>query len=257
MNCEEYIVSLSGRIDGMNTDEEEALLNEHLANCPHCRALLQEMEGNDKLLADSRLTAPTELVPNVMKKIRAEKQKKRSRSLRYTLTGLATAAVLFLVIFGGFRLPDRDYTQEVPQEADCEDLTLMPLPTENEYVDKRIYTNPTQCVPLEEATDATCEPMVEATGGAFVEDRAEQYHTVFLYYASGEEIPDFPALSPMEALEQMPGDAAKYFEEGSHHPIAIAMLSAWELEELSYSFRLDYPAESESDSFIVVFCTQQ
>ena len=42
MDCEFYYPLLSAHIDGENSEAEEAQLQEHLAVCPHCRALLKE-----------------------------------------------------------------------------------------------------------------------------------------------------------------------------------------------------------------------
>lgn len=44
MNCEEYEILLSARLDGALTPEETARLEAHLAQCPQCRQLAQELE---------------------------------------------------------------------------------------------------------------------------------------------------------------------------------------------------------------------
>ena len=44
MNCEEYEILLSARLDGALTPEETARLEAHLAQCPQCRRLAQELE---------------------------------------------------------------------------------------------------------------------------------------------------------------------------------------------------------------------
>ena len=43
MTCEEYELLLSARLDGELTHQEEALLTAHLAQCPHCRQVAQQL----------------------------------------------------------------------------------------------------------------------------------------------------------------------------------------------------------------------
>ena len=42
--CEEYELLLSARLDGALSLKEETQLHAHLAQCPHCRQLAQELE---------------------------------------------------------------------------------------------------------------------------------------------------------------------------------------------------------------------
>lgn len=104
MNCELYYSLLSGHIDGVNTEEEEAKLQEHLAVCPACRTLLQELEQTDALLAQTP-APPADLTARIMKQI---PKKRRRRGLLYfaaPAATLATAAVLALAVFGAWNLP--------------------------------------------------------------------------------------------------------------------------------------------------------
>lgn len=251
MSCEEYIVLISGRMDGANRTEEEALLDEHLASCPHCREILAQMEANDANLRNSQMIPPASIVPNVMKKIKAEKQAKSKRSLRYTLSGLATAAVLFLVVLGAVRMPS--FKSDEPQQINYYEPTLAPaVPMESvSDVEKRNLPIPTVCAPEEVMQDEDVIPT-----GACGTAETETYPTVFLYFASEEDIPDFAPLSPSEALELMPEDAAHFFETGEHHPIALSLLTTGELEALSYTSRYDFPTGSDAETYIVVFCTE-
>lgn len=105
MNCEEYTNLLSGHLDGQNTQAEEQALQAHLDECPQCRALLNELERNDRLL--SEVPAPPEaLTAEIMKKVRAKKRRKKPL-YRYFLpaASLATAAILALAVFGAMNLP--------------------------------------------------------------------------------------------------------------------------------------------------------
>lgn len=94
MNCEEVLLLISGHLDEMNTPEEEAALQAHLAVCGHCREVLSTFRENDKKLAAAREPAPKGLCGNVMARIKGETKKKNARRW----SGLAVAAALVLVV---------------------------------------------------------------------------------------------------------------------------------------------------------------
>ena len=104
MNCESFYPLLSGHIDGENTEAEEAQLQEHLAVCPHCRALLEQWMHTDTLLAQTP-APPADLTARIMQQL---PKKRRRRGLFYfaaPAATLATAAVLALAVFGATKLP--------------------------------------------------------------------------------------------------------------------------------------------------------
>lgn len=105
MNCEEYTDLISGHLDGQNSQAEEQALQAHLEACPHCRALLNDLEQTDRLLAEVP-APPANLTAEIMKKVRAKKHRKKPL-YRYFLPAatLATAAVLALAVFGAMNLP--------------------------------------------------------------------------------------------------------------------------------------------------------
>ena len=43
--CEAYVELISGRLDGTLTPEEQAALDAHLAQCPDCRSLMQDLQA--------------------------------------------------------------------------------------------------------------------------------------------------------------------------------------------------------------------
>lgn len=104
MDCTESLIYINGHIDGINTEAEEALLQEHLNTCPQCRALLAQYEQLDRQLAD--VPAPP---AGLTKRILAQLPKKRKRrGLLYfaaPAATLATAAILALAVFGAMNLP--------------------------------------------------------------------------------------------------------------------------------------------------------
>ena len=48
MQCQQALELLSGHIDNTNTEEQEAMLQEHLSTCEHCRELLKAYEELDQ-----------------------------------------------------------------------------------------------------------------------------------------------------------------------------------------------------------------
>lgn len=98
--CQRYMEWISAGLDGELSPDEEVLLREHLALCPHCAALLSDFsllrESGDELL----LSPPPELTEAIMAQVRAPSVKKSGgRVLLFRRSGIA-AAVLALVLVG-------------------------------------------------------------------------------------------------------------------------------------------------------------
>lgn len=78
--CEEYELLLAVRLDGELTSEEEARLEAHLARCPACRALAEELEGaHDALARMEELPAPPDFAQGVMARLRAGEESAPAR----------------------------------------------------------------------------------------------------------------------------------------------------------------------------------
>lgn len=95
MKCEEALLLISGQIDGTNTDEEMALLREHLASCPDCRRTMEVLTQIEQEIAGLEEESPASLKTNVMNAIRAEARPKR-RARRWA--PIAVAAALVVVV---------------------------------------------------------------------------------------------------------------------------------------------------------------
>lgn len=104
MQCDKTYVSLiSGHLDGTNSEIEEKRLQQHLKSCRHCRELLEIMEGNDILLAQSTQQPPEDLTQRIMNAVAKEPRKQNKRKRFYFSTiaaGLATAAMLCFALLG-------------------------------------------------------------------------------------------------------------------------------------------------------------
>ena len=95
MKCEEALLLISGQIDGTNTDEEMALLREHLAGCPDCRQTMEVLTQIEQEIAGLEEEPPASLKTNVMNVIRAEAKPKRN-TRRWA--PVAVAAALIVVV---------------------------------------------------------------------------------------------------------------------------------------------------------------
>ena len=102
MHCNDYLQLLSGHLDHTNSEKEEKRLQGHLKSCKRCRELLAQMEANDILLNDEAIVPPADLTGRIMQQVSKEPRKRRSyrRIISYTAAGLATAAMLTLVLTG-------------------------------------------------------------------------------------------------------------------------------------------------------------
>lgn len=111
-DCMDYIELIRARLDGGLTAGQEAELNEHLAACPVCRALAEDMAALHEEMPKLAVEPPADLVENVMARIRAEapqpipfpaEQAKRTPDRKWRAWG-ATAAVLAVVLLGAAAL---------------------------------------------------------------------------------------------------------------------------------------------------------
>ena len=50
MNCDQALEAISAALDGELSAKERTLLDAHLADCPTCAALFDELAGQSRLL---------------------------------------------------------------------------------------------------------------------------------------------------------------------------------------------------------------
>ena len=113
MSCDKYLELLSARLDGALTVEEERELEEHLANCPGCRAAgaqLAALQGTFPELEE--IEVPEGFTQGVMDRIRAEGRPKViplfKRPQVRALAGLAACLVLVAGLYGVSRRQEQD-----------------------------------------------------------------------------------------------------------------------------------------------------
>lgn len=110
LDCDQALELLSAKIDGALTAEESAALEEHLAACPACRALLADFESLHTELPRLAAQPPAGLKDDIMAAVRQSKvtpfQGKQKQWRWRSLASLA--AVLVLVFVGGSALRQWD-----------------------------------------------------------------------------------------------------------------------------------------------------
>lgn len=110
MNCERCLEQLSARLDGELPAGEAAELEAHLAQCPSCRALAQQLEQlHGDFPALEELEAPAGFAQGVMDRVRTEKPAGRviplfRRPQFKALAGLAACAALCVGLYGAGQL---------------------------------------------------------------------------------------------------------------------------------------------------------
>ena len=110
LDCEQALELISAKLDGALTAEESAQLEEHLAACPACRALLADFEELHMELPRLAAQPPADLKDNIMAEVRRSKvtpfQGKKKQWRWRSLASLA--AVLVLVLVGSSALRQWD-----------------------------------------------------------------------------------------------------------------------------------------------------
>ena len=110
MSDEEYFEQLvSNSLDGTLTDSEREKLEEHLAECPSCAALKQDLEQMRAWFAEE-VETPEGLHEGIMQKLEQETklrvvQPEKPVRRMPVFTMVAAAAVVVLVVLGGGLMP--------------------------------------------------------------------------------------------------------------------------------------------------------
>lgn len=103
--CERYTQLLSARMDGELAPQERQELENHLAICPECRALAEQLEALRACMQDMEdVPAPQDFARGVMDRIRGQEQKPKviplfRRPQIRALAGLAACALLCIGLY--------------------------------------------------------------------------------------------------------------------------------------------------------------
>lgn len=126
MCCDEALELLSAALDGEIDPAQQAQLDEHLAQCPACRALRAELLGLEEALGALDIPAPAGLKDQIMENL--PPQRARANVVYWRRWG-AMAAAAALVLLGAWQLPrfalnpdkDVDFTEAVTYDAPAMD----------------------------------------------------------------------------------------------------------------------------------------
>lgn len=247
MNEEEYFEQLcSNSVDGTLTDSEKQKLEEHLAECPSCAALKQDLEQMRSLMA-VEAEPPEGLHKSIMERLRqedtirvVEPQKPMRRLPVFTM--VAAAAVVVLVVLGGGLMPafstvSGSGSSGAAETASAEDAGSAADSGMQESVQQAITENGTADSGVDAGAPAT------AKSGDGSADSAD--YGVQSYAAADAAAEEQGEVDPAEPQEAPGGRAAVTDEaagaaESDMQSAAVPVQPAFSLPQSLYGMRAAY-----------------
>lgn len=102
LDCEQALDLISAKLDGALTAEESAALEEHLAACPACRALLADFEELHLELPKLAVQPPADLKDHIMAEVRRSKVTPfQGKKKQWRWRSLASLAAVLVLVFVG------------------------------------------------------------------------------------------------------------------------------------------------------------
>ena len=102
LDCEQALDLISAKLDGALTAEESAALEEHLAACPACRALLADFEELHLELPKLAAQPPADLKDHIMAEVRRSKVTPfQGKKKQWRWRSLASLAAVLVLVFVG------------------------------------------------------------------------------------------------------------------------------------------------------------
>ncbi len=244
MKCNDYIVWLSGHIDGTNSPREESALQAHLDACPNCRRLLEDMQSNDVALKNTTLVPPARIAENVMSVVRKDAKKKTTRIRSYILSSVAVAAVLCLVMIASVRMPDRVSEDPMGRSADT--------PAEAAMEDQEVA----QDFPIADEAEAGKDD--KSTRGVVKEDETTPLNCVFVELPSKSEIPpDITSANMEDFYTRITREALDWYYYGGSIVYSSAYMTETELSRFESQIQARFIQDNaESDMYVVIFCSE-
>lgn len=150
MTCETALELMSAALDGELTADEQAQLDEHLAQCGPCRALFDDLTAIHGACDDWEVAPPPELREKILSDLPAQDKPRKVVPIRWGRWAAMAATFLF-VSFAAWRLPSyftsRPAAQNHPDEAV---LAADPSPVEASVplAEEPGMTQPSKATPL-------------------------------------------------------------------------------------------------------------
>ena len=104
ISCEEALELLSLQLDGALTSEQMQALDAHLASCPSCRTIQEELRAVDEALPALEQEPPAQLRDGVMRQIRRQSRHKKEQTVFLRFVAVCAAAAALLALLSGFHL---------------------------------------------------------------------------------------------------------------------------------------------------------
>lgn len=103
ISCDQALELISESLDGPLSPEDRAALDEHLAGCADCRALLADFQEMERAMPTLNAPVPPDFTQSVMDRVRAEKVVDLSavRAARRPWKQWAASAAVFAVVLLG------------------------------------------------------------------------------------------------------------------------------------------------------------
>ena len=214
-DCKQIEDLLEAYADGELNKEQAALVAQHVANCPHCKALLDEYLALNAAIADCAMQAPEDFAERVMAAVDREKAvnvKPQGRGVRLgkiaPFVGIGVAAMLCLSIASSSLVKfvtNHFADPDISVETSAGELLDPVSPADSVQDESPTMQSPTT-------------PEIEQEGGSYddiVETEAPEYDEPTLESPTYEE-------TAMEGVESVtnapPEDTIPPMEEGVQEP---------------------------------------
>lgn len=130
MNCDEISDLLSASLDGELTVQQEAEVQSHLAQCPSCRALMEDLTAIHEGCGGLETAPPPELTRRILEHLPPQKASKPTKIIYWKRWG-AMAAAVCLIALAAWRIPgalDRGDTTQGVVSGDVENVSATASP---------------------------------------------------------------------------------------------------------------------------------
>lgn len=255
MNCNEYIIWISGHIDGTNSKKDEQLLQAHLTSCPQCRQVMAEMKANEAVLKEHKLIPPGIIANNVMDAIRKDAKQKNSKRLRsYIFSVAAVAAVLCLVLISSLKTPSPTTENPGVRSLDMPHEAVM------------ISENDSETIPSAfdgEEADATMTYGAVSTIASNHETKSVApqkdgpCHCVFVELPSQDEMPEtLQILEPEDFSSRITADAREFYNYCGSAIYGATIMPYDEMAEWESLIQFRFSQDLQTEDYVVVFCSE-